>query len=1261
MKKRIISIFLCLMLLMTIAPLGAFATGTNVPAIENVVWNGDDGLTCTAVNGAVYYTLELWSSSGTRCWSQVTFLPNSSGYTISGNKVIFTSNTMKSIHRNLTADGSCYMVVSAENSSHTTIASTKTDSHYLKAYPAMEQPQNVKWSGAYATWDAVSGVSSYTLWLYEVESNGTINPKHIYTTTTDAKRVSLGAYLEGGKTYRFMVQSNAPDITHRNSSSAKSGDVIAIDKIEAIGLTAPEIGKLASENAKSIKAPAGANYTLSSAGWLDKSNNSATLASNAKFEAGHEYALRVYATPKAGYVFVSTSKMTGTVDGKAGTVGGVYNSDNQYAMRYDFGAPNNATITSVDVSGYALPVAGAKAGDYMNLSVSENCHLDMSKCYWYCKSTGKTLAADDVFEAGKQYALTIYVCADTNCRFSGDAAVTINGSTEYVDTEHIGLGNIVIPFWTKPVTVASAISSVNVSGYEPAVVGAKAGDRMDLYAYGNYNIDWDSCYWFCDTTGTRLKSTDVFEAGKEYSLYIVLIPDGANTFADDVSYTVNGSTEYVDYRYSQNTAGCVELWTTSMEPKAAVGPVEISGYEPAVVGDKAGDHMGFAVNSDCCIDWESSYWYCDTTGETLAANDVFEAGNEYSLLIYLIPDSGYAFAYDVDCTVNGSTAYVDYDCCQRTFDSLEVWTVPTEALEEITSVEISGYDPAVVGDIAGNHMDLFVSGDCTISYDDCYWYCDTTCTALNSNDVFEADKEYSLFIYLIPDSGYVFADDTYIILNGATEYVDFDNCQSIPDSLEVWTVPMKPMKAVTTVAISGYEPAVVGDKAGNHMNLSVNDSCTVNYDECYWYCDTTHQELSANDVFEAGKEYSLLISIIPKAGYVFTYDSTVTVNGGTACVDFDSSSASYCWLDLWTIPTEAKSVTPVTPAAPTLSLSKADGKINLSWNAVSGATKYWIYRSTDGTNYKYYDTTTKTSYTNSSVTSGTKYYYKVKAVNNCGGKDYISGYSNAKSTIPLTTPTVKASLSTGAISLSWGSVTGATKYWIYRSTDGVNFKYYDSTTKTSYTNSSVTAGTTYYYEVRAVKTVNGTDWTSDYSAAASVSVLNAPTVSISKADGKISLNWTAVDGAAKYWIYRSTDGTNYKYYDTTTKTSYTNSSVTSGTKYYYKVKAVNVDGGSSAYSAAKSTIPLSTPTVSAALNNGKVNLSWNSVTGATKYWIYRSTDGVNFKYYDSTTKTTYTNSSVTAGTTYYYEIRAVKTVNGTDWTGSYSAPVSITR
>ncbi len=118
-------------------------------------------------------------------------------------------------------------------------------------------------------------------------------------------------------------------------------------------------------------------------------------------------------------------------------------------------------------------------------------------------------------------------------------------------------------------------------------------------------------------------------------------------------------------------------------------------------------------------------------------------------------------------------------------------------------------------------------------------------------------------------------------------------------------------------------------------------------------------------------------------------------------------------------------------------------------------------------------------------------------------------------------------------------------------------KQYTSTTKTSYTNTSTTIGTTYYYKVKAVKTVDGTNYTSDLSGAKSILCKPAaPTVSIYRTNGKPKITWKAVTGADKYYVYRSTDGKNFSYYDSTTKLSYTNTGAKKNTKYYYKVKAV---------------------------------------------------------------------------------------------------------
>ena len=174
------------------------------------------------------------------------------------------------------------------------------------------------------------------------------------------------------------------------------------------------------------------------------------------------------------------------------------------------------------------------------------------------------------------------------------------------------------------------------------------------------------------------------------------------------------------------------------------------------------------------------------------------------------------------------------------------------------------------------------------------------------------------------------------------------------------------------------------------------------------------------------------------------------------------------------------------PAAPTVSISRSGGKAKLSWKAVSGATKYWVYRSTDGVKYKPYYTVSKTSFTDSKSKSGTKYYYKVMAVAVVNKTDVGSAFSAVKSiTTTLAKPTVKITTSNGKPKLSWSKVTGADKYYVYRSTDGKIFKHFATTTKLSFINTSAKKGTKYYYKVKAICSAN-TNANSAFSAVVSI-------------------------------------------------------------------------------------------------------------------------------------------------------------------------------
>ena len=364
------------------------------------------------------------------------------------------------------------------------------------------------------------------------------------------------------------------------------------------------------------------------------------------------------------------------------------------------------------------------------------------------------------------------------------------------------------------------------------------------------------------------------------------------------------------------------------------------------------------------------------------------------------------------------------------------------------------------------------------------------------------------------------------------------------------------------------------------------------------------------------------------------------------------------------------------PAAPTVTAgTDSQGRPTLKWKAVTGAAKYEVYRSySENGPYTKYSTVTGTTYTNTAyLENGTTYYYRVRALNSSGVAGAYSSvvYVTYKQT--LSAPTVTGGNDAqGRPTLKWNAVSGAAKYEVYRarSRSGEYIKY-STVTGTSYTNISyIENGNTYYYKVRALKS-DGTAgaWSSIVSVtyrAASTGTLSAPTVTGGNdSQGRPTLTWKAVTGAAKYEVYRarSMNG-DYIKYSTQTSTGYTNSAyLTSGSMYYYKVRALDANGTAGAWSSVvsvtyKQTLPA--PTVTGGNDSqGRPTLKWNAVTGAAKYEVYRarSRSGDYIKY-STVTGTSYTNTSyIEDGNTYYYKVRALKS-DGT--AGAWSSIVSVT-
>ena len=142
------------------------------------------------------------------------------------------------------------------------------------------------------------------------------------------------------------------------------------------------------------------------------------------------------------------------------------------------------------------------------------------------------------------------------------------------------------------------------------------------------------------------------------------------------------------------------------------------------------------------------------------------------------------------------------------------------------------------------------------------------------------------------------------------------------------------------------------------------------------------------------------------------------------------------------------------------------------------------------------------------------------------------------------------------VKITWGKVSGADKYDVYRKT-GSSGKYskIGTTSKTYYTDKKASSGKKYYYYVKAVNEAGS----SDASSSKSIYHLADTTLSTPKSTKSgISLKWKKVTGADGYMVYRKTGSGSYSKIATVkgnSKVTYTDKSAKKGKKYTYKIKA----------------------------------------------------------------------------------------------------------
>ena len=359
-------------------------------------------------------------------------------------------------------------------------------------------------------------------------------------------------------------------------------------------------------------------------------------------------------------------------------------------------------------------------------------------------------------------------------------------------------------------------------------------------------------------------------------------------------------------------------------------------------------------------------------------------------------------------------------------------------------------------------------------------------------------------------------------------------------------------------------------------------------------------------------------------------------------------------------------------ATPSVKVSSVSSGVKVNWSHVSDAEKYIIYRSSYNASTKTWSSWSViknnylgTSYVDETVVSGTTYRYTVRAVNRNVKSNYKASASIKFQPTIKTTAEVKAE----GIQLKWTADKTAESYVVYRRTyDKSTNKYSNWTSikklnKTTYLDTSVTLGTTYSYMVKAV---NGNP-KCKFVASKNLTYDVTPTVSIAMASNGIKVSWSTVANATGYTVYRSEynpktggwSGWSNRGTAKADKKSWVDKTVKSGTRYRYTVRARYNSVASSYLVFVDDLMYLTQPTVKIANNASGVKVSWNKITGAVSYRVYRSeykngawTSWKGMGTIKKNSTVSWVDKSVVSGKTYRYTVRAIGEYEASTYTAS---------
>ena len=345
---------------------------------------------------------------------------------------------------------------------------------------------------------------------------------------------------------------------------------------------------------------------------------------------------------------------------------------------------------------------------------------------------------------------------------------------------------------------------------------------------------------------------------------------------------------------------------------------------------------------------------------------------------------------------------------------------------------------------------------------------------------------------------------------------------------------------------------------------------------------------------------------------------------------------------------------PAKPEGVTATEGTESSCIRVTWTAPNGATEYAVYRATanNSKNAQYLEKVTVPKFNDTTAAPGIDYWYFVKAKNASDSSDFSAGAKGWRKLSPPDGVTATDDLA-DKVTVKWDAVDGAKAYRVYKATsiDGTPSPISGWITATSFDDTTVTAGVTYYYYVKAAVDANG-NRPSDYSIIEdgkravpvtldSLSISGAASI---PSGGNATYTAAAIytDGSTKTvapssWSVSPTTCASVSGGKVTAKTVSQNQTVTLTARYS--------EGGRTATGTKEiviTAVPASVPTgLAVASQSTGVVLTWNVATGASSYKVYRAESGGAASVVGTVDVTTFTDKTATPGVTYSYSVTAV--------------------